>query len=60
MTTEKQVREAAFWEQTICPNCGAVDGEANYACFHCDAAVVIPAKQVLFILENVEREEDDD
>lgn len=59
MITERQVKDAAFWEETICPNCGAVGGEAQYACFECDKAVVLPAKQILFIIESVEMEEED-
>lgn len=60
MTTAKQVREAAFWEETICPACGETGGESRYECFSCGKAVVIPAKEALFILENVEEEEDGD
>jgi hypothetical protein len=56
--TERQVRDAAFWEDTICPNCGTTGGETRYACFHCDSAEPLPAKQILYILENVEREDD--
>ena len=56
----RAVRDAAFWDDTICTNCGATGGEARYACFHCDEAEVLPAKIVLQVCENVEREEEDD
>lgn len=51
------LKDAAFWDQTICVNCGAVEGEARYACFHCDSAEVLPAKLILTLVESVEKEE---
>ena len=60
MITDRQVREAAFWEETICPNCGETEGEPYYACIECNVCVVLPAKQVLFIRENIEAEEEEE
>ena len=58
--SEKAVREAAFWEETICPACGDTGGEKFFECFECEKATVLPAKLVVEVLENVEREEADD
>lgn len=56
MINEKIVRQAAFWEETICPACGEMGGEARYECFACGKAVVMPAVEAVAVLDNVERD----
>lgn len=59
MIKEKAVYEAALAEDTICPACGDTGGEKRYECFRCGEAVVLPAKEVAFILANVERDDEE-
>lgn len=57
--TRQQLDDAVFWEQTICVGCGATEGEPLFLCFECDSAVVLDAKLVKQIADNVEGEEEE-
>ncbi len=54
MITEADARKAAFWDQTICLDCGSTEGDVTEECENCGGAHVLQGKLILVVLESVQ------
>ena len=55
MISEEAARKAAFWGQTICLDCGEVEGDVTEDCPTCGGAHVLQGQLVVEVLDAIER-----
>lgn len=53
----KDLEAAAFWEQSVCLDCGLIVEPDEDTCESCGSDDLLPAKQVLKATDLVEEEE---
>lgn len=58
MISEEAARRAAFWDQTICLDCGETEGDLMEPCENCGGGQVYQGRLIVAILDNVERGDD--
>ena len=55
MIPEEAARKAAFWDQTICLDCGDTEGDPTEACEVCGGQHVYQGRLLVAVLDGVER-----